>query len=116
MRIKEIRYFQDLLLRQRTDLLNRVSNPESSPIDERGDECDIANKESTLSLGFRLQERNGLLLQKVDHALARIENGTFGSCELCEEPLSVDRLKARPFATLCIACKEEQESSERLFA
>ena len=116
MRIKEIRLFQELLLRQRTELINKVSTNDCNSIDERGDECDIANKESSLSLGFRLKERNGILLQKVDHALARIENGSFGQCEVCEEPLSIERLKARPFATLCIACKEDQESSERLFA
>jgi len=50
-----------------------------------------------------------------DEALARIEDGTFGVCERCEEPISLKRLEARPVTTLCIRCKEEQEKKEKSY-
>ena len=52
---------------------------------------------------------------KIDKALARIESGTFGICEKCEEEISLKRLEARPVTTLCIRCKEEQEQKEKSF-
>ncbi|TMB23658.1 MAG: conjugal transfer protein TraR, partial [Deltaproteobacteria bacterium] len=53
--------------------------------------------------------------KKIDDALARIENGTFGTCEICEEEISVKRLEARPVTTMCIRCKEEQEKQEKSY-
>jgi DnaK suppressor protein len=47
--------------------------------------------------------------------MARIENGTFGICEICEEEISVKRLEARPVTTMCIRCKEEQEKQEKSY-
>lgn len=82
----------------------------------QGDEGDLAVSELSLSLSLRLQERQTQLLQKIDRALAKIDEGTFGLCEQCEEALAINRLKARPVATLCISCKEEQESKEKVFA
>ena len=56
-----------------------------------------------------------LILQKIDRALTRIEEGTFGICERCEEEISPKRLEARPVTTLCIRCKEEQEKKEKSY-
>ena len=83
--------------------------------DDLPDEIDLASSEYAQSMIFRLRDREKFLLAKIDKALARIENGTFGICERCEEEISVKRLDARPVTTLCIRCKEEQEQKEKSF-
>jgi DnaK suppressor protein len=83
--------------------------------DDLPDEIDLASSEYTQSMVFRLRDREKFLLKKIDDALARIENGTFGTCEICEEEISVKRLEARPVTTMCIRCKEEQEKQEKSF-
>ena len=55
-------------------------------------------------------------LQKIEHALLKIDQGTFGICEECDEPISLKRLQARPEAQLCIQCKEAQEKEEAVYA
>lgn len=119
MRANELVFFKDLLLRQRADILNKADAfKEEAKMgkDYQGDEGDLAVSELNISLSLRLQERQAQLLSKVDRALAKIDVGSFGLCEICEEPLNVNRLRARPVANLCIACKEEQEKKERVFA
>ena len=112
-------FFKDLLLVQRTDLLNKASGVGSTqPMEStgKGDEGDLAATELNLSLSLRLHERQTQMIQKIDRALSKIEVGSFGLCEQCDEFLNVNRLKARPIADLCIACKEEQEKKERAYA
>mgnify|MGYP001577759331 CR=1 FL=1 len=119
MKATELQNFKELLLKQRAEILNKTESFRSESIIEtpaEGDEVDLAVSELSLSLSLRLRERDTHLLQKIDRALGKIEEGSFGLCEQCEEPLQVNRLIARPVATLCIACKEEQESQESRFA
>lgn len=119
MRTRELNSFKSLLLEQRSELINKIQSFRSEtlvPVGERGDEGDRATSESDLSRAVRDQERINLLLPKIDRALHRISQGNYGLCETCEEPIGIPRLKARPVATLCIACKEEQEQTERIFA
>ncbi len=79
------------------------------------DEMDLAASEYLQSFTFRLRGRERFFLDKIDQALKRIEDGSFGTCESCEEPISIKRLEARPETTLCIRCKEDQERVERDF-
>lgn len=119
MKANDLQFFKDLLLTQRAEILNKADQFKNSSIIEstgQGDEGDQAVSELSLSMTLRLQERQTQLLQKIDRALSKMEEGTFGLCEQCEEPLNINRLRARPVATLCISCKEEQESKERVFA
>jgi DnaK suppressor protein len=119
MKANDLQYFKDLLLKQRGEILNKTDSFKANSVIEtpaQGDEGDLAVSELNLSLTLRLQERQTQLLQKIDRALSKLDEGSFGLCEQCEEPLHINRLKARPVATLCIACKEEQESRERVFA
>lgn len=119
MKAKDLAFFKELLLQQRSEILNKADGFKAEhqiESDGPGDEGDLAVTEVTLSLTLRLQERQAQLLQKVDRALAKIDEGSFGLCECCEEPLNINRLKARPVANLCIACKEDEESRERVFA
>lgn len=119
MRTREINSFKTLLLEQRSELLNRMVAFRTEtlvPVGERGDEGDRATSELDLSRAVRDQERASALLPKIDRALQRLSDGSYGLCEICEEPIGIARLKARPVATLCIACKEEQEQTEKIFA
>jgi DnaK suppressor protein len=63
---------------------------------------------------LRLKEREQKLLKKIDEALDRMANGTFGVCESCGGEIGIKRLKARPVTTLCIECKTKQEEDEKV--
>src|SRR5919197_1369179 len=83
--------------------------------DDLPDEIDLASSEYAQSMVFRLRDREKFLLKKIDKALQRIDDGTFGVCERCDEEISPKRLEARPVTTLCIRCKEEQEKKEKSY-
>jgi DnaK suppressor protein len=78
------------------------------------DMSDQATAEQDQSLNIRMRSREQKLLVKIEEALERIGNGTYGICETCGETIAFQRLKARPVTTLCIECKTEQEAQEAL--
>ena len=78
------------------------------------DTLDRAVTEFDTSFAFRLREREGNLIRKIEDALSRLEDGTFGICEECGEEISLGRLQARPITTLCIKCKDKQEVDEKI--
>jgi len=78
------------------------------------DPNDRATQESDRSFELRIRDRERKLINKIREALERIEDGTFGVCEMCEEEIGEARLKARPVTTLCIDCKMEQERKEKI--
>jgi len=82
---------------------------------ELPDEVDLASSEYIQSFALRLRGRERHFLDKIDTALRKIEDGAFGTCEDCEDPIGRKRLEARPETTLCIRCKEDQERTERDF-
>jgi DnaK suppressor protein len=84
--------------------------------DDRSDEIDQATTDIEQSMRMRLLNRETLYIKKIKEALKRIEDGTFGECEECGEDIELKRLEARPTATLCVSCKEEQERKEVLTA
>lgn len=84
--------------------------------DDRMDDVDQASSDVEQSLRMRLRNREMLLIKKVDEALKRIEDGVFGVCANCDNDIEIKRLEARPTATLCIACKEDEERREVLTA
>ncbi len=81
--------------------------------DDFPDEMDMALAESSLSFTGRIRERESKLLSKIEEAFERIDQDDYGDCTRCGEEIGVKRLLARPVATLCIACKDEQELFER---
>jgi len=115
---KELKKFQELLEEKRKTVLERARqmlSEENMTLDTNDlpDEMDLASSEYLQSFEFRLRGREKSLLSKLDLALKKIEDGTFGVCEICEEPIGKERLEARPETTLCIKCKEDQEREER---
>ena len=78
------------------------------------DPADRASSETETSRDLRMRDRERKLVEKIDEALARIADESFGECEECGEMISVGRLKARAVTTFCINCKSEQERLENL--
>jgi DnaK suppressor protein len=106
---------QRALERQRADLLEEVGEvltqhktPEALP-----DVSDQASAEEDQRFSMRIMEREQKLLKKVNEALDRMKNQTYGICEQCGEDIPYKRLKARPVTTFCIECKTLQEQKER---
>lgn len=81
-----------------------------------GDPVDIASLEISQASISKIGRREAFLLKKIDYALKKIEDKTYGECENCGEAIGVRRLEARPVAQLCIDCKTEQENAERRFS
>ncbi len=77
------------------------------------DPNDRASVESDRSFELRIRDRERKLLSKISAAVERIEGGTYGICEECEEEIGMERLEARPVTTLCVSCKTAQEQYEK---
>jgi DnaK suppressor protein len=116
---KELERFKELLTNKRLALIKNAKKTLSEDMSldsaDLPDEMDLASSEYLQSFTFRLRGRERTFLAKIDRALQKIDAGTFGICERCEEEISLKRLEARPETTLCIRCKEEQEREERQF-
>lgn len=82
--------------------------------EEMMDESDFTSSEIETDMRMRLRNREALFAKKIDEALERIAQGTFGECDGCGEDIELKRLEARPTATLCVSCKEESERMESL--
>ena len=119
MNAKESKRFKKMLEDSKLALLQSAKKTlmeESNfDTDDLPDEIDLASSEYAQSMVFRLRDREKFLLKKIDKALQRIEEGTFGICERCEEPINAKRLEARPVTTLCIRCKAEQDKKEKSY-
>ena len=115
----QLKKFRALLEEKRDEIVKKAKQTleEDMALDANDlpDEMDLASSEYLQSFQFRLRGREKTFLKKIDHALAKIEDGTFGMCESCDEPISIKRLEARPETTLCIRCKEDQERMEKDF-
>jgi DnaK suppressor protein len=107
--------FRQLLREQRDEIRGHADatvNDLLTQAENFPDPADRATLETDRSFTLRLRERERHLLKKIDAALDRINNGTFGICEQCGDDISLARLEARPVSTLCITCKTAQEELE----
>ena len=80
------------------------------------DAADRASEETDRALELRTRDRQRKLIGKIDSALRKIEDGSYGFCEDTGEPIGLKRLMARPVATLCIAAQEKHEKNEKVYA
>ena len=119
MKKKDLKRFREILLEKRDEIITNAKKTLSDDMtldtDDLADEMDLASSEYLQSFTFRLRGREKTFLKKIDHALAKIDEGTFGICEECDEPIHPKRLEARPETTLCIRCKEDQERIEKAY-
>jgi DnaK suppressor protein len=120
MDAKTLTKFKKLLLEEKQRIVNNSKNALKNEIslspDDLADETDLAASEASQNLVFKLRDRERQLLMKIDEALARIDEGVFGLCMECEEPIEPRRLEVRPVSKFCIACKEKQEHQEKIYA
>lgn len=118
MKQRDLNLFKKLLNERREELMSEAvgtmhgmgmtDSRETFP-----DPTDRASLEGNRNLTLRIRDRERKLITKIDEALGRIADGTYGVCEECGGSIGVERLKARPVTTLCIQCKSEQEAQER---
>jgi DnaK suppressor protein len=109
--------YRAILQKQLDELLREAGKTVSGMTDEQEnfpDPTDRASMESDRNFELRIRDRERRLIGKIREALKRIDDGTFGICESCEEEIGEARLRARPVTTLCIDCKTEQERQERI--
>jgi DnaK suppressor protein len=112
----QVEYFRQKLLRWRIELLEESNETLAHLQEESLSEPDIADRaslETDRALELRTRDRERKLIAKIDEALKRIEDGTYGYCEETAEPIALRRLEARPIATLSIEAQERHERMER---
>jgi len=115
MEQKEIEHFKINLTNQLKELLISAGDTVSgmtTPRENLSDPADRATIETERDFMLLIRDRERLLAVKISKTLLRIENGTFGICDKCEEEISFKRLEARPVTTQCIDCKTEEETRE----
>ncbi len=116
MNPRQRRYFKEKLLRWRSELLAE-SNETLLSLQEgdlqKPDIADRASAEADRALELRTRDRARKLIAKIDSALKRVDDGSYGYCEETGEPISLKRLEARPIATLSLEAQERHERMER---
>ena len=117
MNAKMKKYFRQILVNWKNELLkessqtlNNLQNVENSP---KPDLTDRASEEIDRTFELKTRDRERKLINKIDAALKKIEDGTYGYCEETGEPISLKRLQARPVATLSLEAQENHEKTEK---
>lgn len=118
MRKSEIEHFKNLLLQRKSQILENLRNS-SDGIDNirnsgASDDADYANMVSDINLEASLSVSSKIELSDINRALNKIELGTYGICEMCEDKINVARLKIRPQAKFCITCMEILEKQKKV--
>ena len=117
MNSKQKKYFKQKLINWKETLLKGSTETILNLKEDKevsGDFADIASAESTKSIELRTRDRERKLISKIDEALKRIENNTYGYCEVTGKPIGLKRLEARPIATLSIEAQQMHENQEQL--
>ena len=117
MNIKQKNYFKQKLIEWKDKLLKGSNDTILNLKEDKevsGDFADIASAESTKSIELRTRDRERKLINKIDEALKRIENNTYGYCEVTGKPIGLKRLEARPIATLSVEAQQMHENQEQL--
>jgi DnaK suppressor protein len=114
---RQLAYFRLKLLRWRADIAAEakatLETLKEGPLQEP-DQTDRASSETDWALELRTRDRQRKLIAKIDAALRRIETGDYGYCEISGEPISLQRLEARPIATMTLEAQERHEREERV--
>ena len=113
----QVEYFRQKLFRWRAELLREADGTLASLSEGGIHEADITDRasiETDRALELRTRDRARKLISKIDQALNRIDNGTYGYCDESDEPISLKRLEARPIATMSIEAQERHERMERV--
>jgi len=115
---EQLGHFEEILGSWKRELMDEVDRTVHHMQDEAAnfpDPNDRATQESEFGLELRTRDRERKLLRKIDSALARIDEGSYGFCDETGEEIGLKRLEARPVATLCVEAQERREMAERQF-
>jgi DnaK suppressor protein len=118
MNERQREYFRAKLLAWREDILKEAKETLLHLQEENQNHPDLADRassETDRAIELRARDRQRKLIAKIDEALARIDDGTYGFCEETGEPISLRRLEARPIATLSVEAQERHERRERVY-
>ncbi|MDO9382892.1 MAG: RNA polymerase-binding protein DksA [Hyphomicrobiaceae bacterium] len=118
MNEKHRMYFRNKLLNWKEDIIRQTRETLVGLHDDSTQHADIADRatsETDRALELRSRDRQRKLISKIDAALARIEDGSYGYCEETGEPIGLKRLDARPIATLSLEAQERHERRERVY-
>jgi DnaK suppressor protein len=118
MNDRQREYFRKKLLDWKDDILKEAKETLQHLQDENQNHPDLADRassETDRAIELRARDRQRKLIAKIEEALARIEDGTYGYCEETGEPIALKRLEARPIATLTIEAQERHERRERVY-
>lgn len=114
---KQIDELKNNLLKMKQEIMNSgyLTKKEDLHVqaEDLPDDADLASNIINQQVTFNMRERELTKLRQIDEALDRIENGNYGTCEECEEPIGFKRLKNQPFTSLCITHAEEQEREQQ---
>lgn len=120
MNKKDLKMFQKILSERKEELMKAGQSLRETGIAveqaDLPDEVDLASSESDQAMNLRLRDRELVLYKKINKALEKIKDGSYGVCDSCGEAIGIERLKARPVTDLCINCKEQQERVEKGYA
>src|ERR1700760_873793 len=111
-------YFRDKLLNWREDIIKEAKETLQHLQDENQNHPDLADRassETDRAIELRARDRQRKLISKIDAALQRIDDNTYGYCEETGEPISLKRLEARPIATLSVEAQERHEKREKVY-
>ena len=114
---EKLEVFRTMLIQKINELLSEAGKTVSEMTNGKEnfpDPNDRASLESDRNFELRIRDRERRLIVKMQEAIKRIDDGTFGVCEDCGGPISEKRLTARPVTTDCINCKTKQEKAEKL--
>lgn len=112
---KQITHFKNIFIKQKEEIIDFChKNQEVPQIDTDGDEIDVIQANILHNIDKKILEREANKLIKVNSALAKISNGTYGLCEDCDDLISIKRLEARPEAEFCITCAEKLELEAKI--
>jgi DnaK suppressor protein len=118
MNERQREYFRQKLLAWKEDILKEAKETLAhlqAENENHPDLADRASSETDRAIELRARDRQRKLIAKIDAALARIEDGSYGYCEETGEPISLKRLEARPIATLSVEAQERHERRERIY-
>ena len=118
MKKQDLDKFKKRLLDERDKIIQAKNNKAGQEISntQSGDEADMASAEMELDAMYQGDQRGHNMLQDIQDALQKIEDGTYGECENCGEDISIARLEANPMAKLCVDCTSEEEVREKKYA
>jgi len=120
MNAKDLIKLKKILLAERARLLNTATSSRKADFsiqaDDLADEADLTSVELTQGVIFTLREKEQRTLAEIDEALQRMEEGSYGQCEDCDEQIGLKRLEIFPTARLCITHQEEAEKKKKFYA